>query len=270
MTSLGEVAAQVLDAEGGDIIAVFSSSLYLQGNNGLCCIGNDTIPNGPVNAVTTLDHFNTMISAGSHWHYSDQCLTLADTLQIDTKHAAHWCAETPSITDIDHNRINEIATQIERVLFTQPPLSGSTVAAEINNKINHGEKQLANWVSSQESTTPDFIDELLGCGDGLTPGGDDLLLGAVVTLKHFGTEPVASKLADSIRQRAPARTNVISLAHLTAACDGQANELLTDLLCACTNGRETNHLPLISRLLNFGQSSGRYTLRGINTVLRQI
>ena len=126
------------------------------------------------------------------------------------------------------------------------------------------------WLTSNTATDPDFIADLLGCGDGLTPAGDDLLLGAVVTLRHFHAGHAASLLANSIKRLAATKTNLISQAHLSVACDGQANELLMNLLHACAEPTQLNLQPRIDQLLRYGHSSGHYTLRGVQVALTSI
>ena len=68
---------------------------------------------------------------------------------------------------------------------------------------------------------------LLGLGDGLTPLGDDVLAGLLVTFAAtppaeatHATEPLARLLADAVADEAPTRTTTLSAALLRNAADG--------------------------------------------------
>jgi hypothetical protein len=260
----------VLQQGSGQVVAVFQSSMYLQSAAGLCCIGAASLPQGPLNATTTLDGFNHLTTTGSHWRFVSNCIMLKPATVIDTANASHWSSPLVAESYPVAYNLKLAASTIEQALLRSSQSTGSAIAAAVNARINHSEQQLTAWLAGSAETGPDFIADLLGCGDGLTPAGDDLLLGAVVTLRYFHAEHTASVLANAINRLAATKTNLISQAHLSAAGDGQANELLMNLLHACAEPNQLNLQPFVKKLLHYGHSSGRYTLRGVLIALTSV
>gem|GEM_PF-4341144 len=254
ITSLGECALETLNDGSGKIVAVFNRSLYLKSNRSLCCIGSAQLPQGPLNAISTLQTMRGL-AAGDPWRFKNHHLALGDGIVLNTFNASIWKPELPDCHGIDHDRQQSIADLIEQALHREKPPSNTAVAKAINQRIDTCEQNLIHWVAMNNGTQPDFIVNLIGCGDGLTPAGDDLLIGAIMTLKYFSANRLATLLAESIMQCAPERTSLI-----------RANELLIDFFCSCMNDDTRVINSHIERLLNYGHSSGLYTLRGVKAV----
>jgi hypothetical protein len=77
----------------------------------------------------------------------------------------------------------------------------------------------------------DAVSRLLGRGPGLTPTGDDVLAGALVTLHALGS-PAAVPLARAVRALAPAATTAVSVGLLQFAAEGSCIPQLADLITA--------------------------------------
>lgn len=104
----------------------------------------------------------------------------------------------------------------------------------------------------------------VGLGQGLTPSGDDMLLGTMAALHMYAPE-LAPRLAQGIRPFL-GRTNDISRSYLELVLDGYA---ATPVIRAAGSlvGGGTGAVEL---LLNVGHSSGCDILEGILTAVRQI
>ncbi len=271
ITSLGEKSYNAIDDGHGEIIAVFRHSLYLQSHKhtsqkpALFCIGVRHLPKGPLNVVTTLDSF-TELKAGQQWHHQNNLLTLNECIALSTNNPPLWKQPCPCNQRPDQKQRIHTCEFIAGSMQETHNTAQSPVATAINRQLHLGELKLIEWLGDKSCSKPGFMCDLLGCGDGLTPAGDDFLLGAVMALHFLTIEPHASLLAESIVNKAPGRTNAISLAHLHAACEGQANELLMNFFSACIGSDEPELKACIEQLSNFGHSSGRYTLSGVKTV----
>ncbi len=112
---------------------------------------------------------------------------------------------------------------------------------------------------------------LLGLGNGLTPAGDDILIGFLAglrsvsrfdrTLENFGVS-----VGRSIAALAPSRTSTISRIFLLHAAQGLFSENVVDLIRAVLNNEPCSCLSATAeRLCRFGASSGIDTLTGIVT-----
>jgi hypothetical protein len=104
------------------------------------------------------------------------------------------------------------------------------------------------------------VARLLGRGPGLTPTGDDVLAGTLVTLRALGS-PAAAPLAAAVLAHAPDATTTVSAALLRHAADGQCIPQLADLLTAIGVGQG---LPSAAgALLAVGHCSGAGLLHGV-------
>lgn len=105
---------------------------------------------------------------------------------------------------------------------------------------------------------PDPLDvaHLLGRGPGLTPLGDDILAGALVTLHALGS-PRFTPLAAAVRATAPGRTTFVSEALLHHAARGECVPELNAVLTGTDPG------PAVEALLRVGASSGAGLARGV-------
>ncbi len=118
---------------------------------------------------------------------------------------------------------------------------------------------LNRWAGGAESL--DSCRDLIGLGPGLTPSCDDALGGAAIALRAFGHATRADELAAFIREYAPGRTSDISLAHLTAAADGEGAAAFHDALRDLVTGGD------FAMLDRIGASSGWDAMDGTVAVL---
>jgi hypothetical protein len=115
------------------------------------------------------------------------------------------------------------------------------------------ETALAGLVDALATGAPlaAHVRRLLGRGPGLTPLGDDVLAGALVTLVALGA-PAATRLGAAVTREAPRRTTFVSAALLHHAARGECVPELTDVLA----GGDPEPL------LRVGHTSGTGLLRG--------
>ncbi|HEY3006735.1 MAG TPA: DUF2877 domain-containing protein [Micromonosporaceae bacterium] len=107
------------------------------------------------------------------------------------------------------------------------------------------------------------VARLLGRGPGLTPTGDDVLAGALVTLSAFAPR-AAAPLAAAVTESAPAATTAVSAALLRHAARGECIPELADLLAAVAGGRDTGGLARAAgALLAVGHCSGAGLVHGV-------
>ncbi|WP_310962542.1 oxamate carbamoyltransferase subunit AllH family protein [Nocardioides terrisoli] len=107
---------------------------------------------------------------------------------------------------------------------------------------------------------PDSVGSLLGRGSGLTPLGDDVLSGWLVTARcvgHPGLESVAGRIGQLAR-----RTTTLSAELLRCACDGEAPPPLRIVLAALAAGDRAALARAIDGLRAVGHTSGTGLLLG--------
>ena len=110
------------------------------------------------------------------------------------------------------------------------------------------------------------VARLLGRGPGLTPTGDDVLAGALVTLNALGS-PIGAPLAAAVTAAAADATTTVSTGLLRHAAAGECIPQLADVLDAVSHGGEDPAAGALPRaagaLLAVGHCSGAGLLHGV-------
>lgn len=110
---------------------------------------------------------------------------------------------------------------------------------------------------------PAAVRALVGRGSGLTPVGDDVLAGWLVTCHATGTD--AAPVADAVRVLAAERTTVVSAALLGHAADGESIPQLRTALLSLRTG--VGVAPALDDLLAVGHTSGSGLALGVGLAL---
>ncbi len=118
------------------------------------------------------------------------------------------------------------------------------------------------------SSISQSLQEFIGLGGGLTPSGDDFVLGYLLSMKRWGTEfhlaNGVKRITQSVLPAAYQSTNSLSANLIECACLGLSDERLI----AAVDFLATGALPLAtvsSGLLSWGNSSGADALMGMIT-----
>jgi hypothetical protein len=118
----------------------------------------------------------------------------------------------------------------------------------------------------QQSLWEQGVRSLAGLGQGLTPAGDDFILGAIYALRVVFPHEQAERIAQSICELATHRTSYLSAAYLKAACKGEAVELWHQLLDALTCCDENVNNGIL-QFRDVGHTSGFDALAGFVCIL---
>lgn len=103
---------------------------------------------------------------------------------------------------------------------------------------------------------------LAGLGPGLTPSGDDFLIGVVFGIQSGLPPSLAKTLASTISRASGGRTNKISGAWLAAAVEGQAVQAWHDLVKSILSADVVRVDRACQELLGVGHTSGADALAG--------
>lgn len=106
--------------------------------------------------------------------------------------------------------------------------------------------------------------KLAGLGIGLTPAGDDFLMGAMYAAWMIHPQEVTTKITEEITNVAVPLTTSLSGAWLKSAAKGEAGELWHEFFDALIEG-ENIYLPM-SKILSVGETSGSDALAGFLAV----
>jgi Protein of unknown function (DUF2877) len=111
-------------------------------------------------------------------------------------------------------------------------------------------------------TVDDLVHGLVGLGAGLTPAGDDVLCGVLLTLRATGRVRDTERLAAAVGATLH-RTTSISASLLDAAVRGFATPAVTDLVRAVARGDRDAVRTLLPAVLAVGHSSGADLVAGV-------
>jgi hypothetical protein len=213
-------------------------------------------------------------------HAVDQGFIIGNRLHVATASARVWRA--PIVEWSEETLIRGLAA-LDSLCFDRAPIAGLSRIVWPRSSADHGSFELraaipvvasvADWLQralelDARELPPGGITKLVGLGPGLTPSGDDFLVGMLVVLSLVGRLDLVAAVGQVIRPVLAEGTGPISCLHLAAALDGESSERLHAMVNAVLAG---DHDVLNSRLVSIsqvGHCSGWDTLAGVVTVLR--
>lgn len=279
---VGPRAALAMGSDGeGRVAAVFDRSFYLALAGGWVCVGGPGLGDGPLNAVLTRRMPKSWpalgVVAGLPAHLDSSCLHLHPGLALGFEYTHTWTPPAPPAPE--PVRICAGRRALARALTCCDP-PGEGLASQVFARRARGDLQCAvaplrsleSWLAGcfgarHRPADPRGMEALLGLGPGLTPSGDDLLGGALITLRAIDAY-AAGRLAAALRPHLATRTTPISAAHLEAAMAGWGCDRFHALLGKVLAGDAAAVPACAHALARVGHCSGWDMLAGLDIVLR--
>ena len=280
---MGRSARRALGAGHGSVLAGFASAVYIESAAGIACLVPPSAPRGPLNVVLPSFKPATPELPGAAWR------TDGSTLAIDghgtfpiPAHSEwhpprlHFAGPTAFFSGLASMRAALAARAIrgEVLVHTLRPISGHPAIRAPRIAFRPGTfdayfaraiPALARWLddalTGRGASIPGPVADLLGTGRGLTPAGDDCIVGVLVALGVLGERRVAASVADVVARHAAQRTSRLSAAHLAAACAGEAIEPVHAAIAAIAGNGSPG--PVLDALEGFGHGSGFDALAGV-------
>ena len=270
-------------------LAVFRHSCYLQTpDQSIVCLLDDLNVPGPLHVLCRLPgNFDWMahLQPGQQSIVSDTGILLNRLFFFYSRSTSIW--QPPRLVTPDPDTLHTALRCLQTYLaagrppakraaqesglgvFILPLLHGTLAefipTTPVAAAASDGIQVLRSWLyagAASDWIAPDCVIRLLGLGPGLTPSGDDFLAGLWVGLHALGWHAAASQLAAQLIPLASAYTNLISLAHLRCAAQGQAAAPLHILLQVLSNAPAA--VPeAVDALTALGHNSGWDSLAGI-------
>ncbi|HEV8353475.1 MAG TPA: DUF2877 domain-containing protein [bacterium] len=252
------VAALLQQPRRGTVLATFARSAYLDVEDSIVAIVAEDLLNGPLNVV--LPESSTppfeRLTVGGPVTASEETLRVDAWPSIALHRATRW---DPRITPWT-------MTQMMNVMRHVDVLMGTTLATTSTEHLMHRRMQqaLAGLRSGLRMRSPVEVQtaagDLAGLGAGLTPSGDDVLVGALVALAALPDDH--TDLREAIRSATAGRTTRISAAYLQAAAGGDASEAWQRLLAALAGDAPDDVIATGRHMLTYGETSGADMLTG--------
>jgi hypothetical protein len=253
LVACGRIAHRTLEAAPrGIVCAAFQRSCYVEfTDRRVICLGDSSIGCGPLNA-----HVDGFVPP-----------RVGEVLVLSADGATIW---PPFARD---GRAGWAALDALRTVARERlPIEGlgGLVGSVSNPLIEHARPALDaldRWLDG--GALDRDAEALIGLGPGLTPSGDDYLGGLLIALHTCGRSAQANALWAWLGARVPARTSLISAAHLAAAAEGEGHGLLHACLGALVEGKTTGWRERLDRLATLGHCSGWDGLAGVLAVMQR-
>lgn len=182
----------------------------------------------------------------------DWCILLSE--------ASIWDASLPELTGLELTPA--IAALLQACCPWPAPAANTPLSRMISEALRTGALALNEALVRGVDLAPPAR-QLAGLGQGLTPAGDDYLLGAMAALWLLGQRGRAALIAQS----AAPLTTALGAAFLRAAAQGQFAEAWQQLARALSLQSEPACREAIATIAASGASSGRDALAGFATSL---
>ncbi len=217
-------------------------------------IVNTEIGNGPFNLVIEDDIlFSRYLGVESSISIIHNQINLAD-LSINTGNTRFWNSR-PDWKRL-HDKKEKIADRLERFPIPAPQFPNS-LARSFSSAL----------ADADRLTTKNIASKLAGLGEGLTPAGDDFMMGALHASWIVHPPEIASALAREIVETAPALTTSLSAAWLRSAGKGEAGILWHNFFNALITDDPQAIEIQIAKLLSIGHTSGADAFAGFMSTL---
>lgn len=261
-------------------MAVFERSAYLELRGRIVAVASAGLEQGPLSICLEREISMRGIAAGAAAELSRGLLRV-DGIEIDLRDAAIWNprlpraeAATPRAREVvrEETLAGAPSESIAGTVLGSPGAGGppaGALAAALADSLLPGLSSIARLIAASgdgkatADATTAVSTKIAGLGPGLTPSGDDLLIG----IAHALTVLPCVQAQEGLRMRdlligaAIPRTSRISAAYLEAARVGCAAVPWHALLHAL-RGPEDGLRRAVRRLLRVGETSGADALAG--------
>jgi hypothetical protein len=266
-----------------NVEAVFERSFYLRCGDEFICVGEPDIGNGPLTLIGNLGRLsNLALWPGHSATVCDRHIVIGSSIRLTLDQSESWrsppwpirpspirlidtCAALARRAAIDAPE-EGLARHVAAVPETsrrQPPL-----ARIARPRIANFERWLSGALDARHSGVMAFeeaIQGLMGLGPGLTPSGDDFLVGALALLDAIDERHAHAALARAIIDTLPGSTAPLSACFLRAAAAAYVGENLHRAVSSIIAGDVD---AAVAAVENIGHSSGWDMMAGITTTLR--
>ena len=274
--SIDRQLLEMLQGEGlsGRVHSAFDRVINIECERGdLCTLACRDLDDAPSTAILDLTGFRaTGIAAGDPVAGIGEELRVGDCLVIVPPTALRWDCVLPDYPDEDgplRANLRALQRHLAHLGATGGMLAPRLPTGEFEAAVAELLEQRAVALQSALAVA-DFASArrhatgMLGLGPGLTPSGDDFLVGLFAVLNVAGS-PCHGWLGGGTELLATAArsTHAISLAALTEAAHGRVRESIATLIEHLMYGAPERLVAPLQRVLAIGSTSGADIVAGI-------
>jgi hypothetical protein len=275
------------ESDRAEIAAVFERSVYLRATDMFLCIGTPAIGNGPITMIGDFGPSNHLadlgLSPGLPVSISERSIAIGGSIRFTFEQCELWrpsgwpLPQTyPQLTDACDDLVRLARAEAPAEGFAQVYRSrergtDETPLARIARaRVARFQSWLCDTLETDYIETTASVDAtrgLIGLGPGLTPSGDDFLVGALAVLDALAERKALAALAHAIAAAPRGLTSPLSGYLLRAAAAGHVGEPLCRAVSAVISGMAGT---AVAAIRNIGHSSGWDMLVGVMSALRVV
>ena len=266
-----------------NVEAVFERCFYLRCGDEFICVGAPDIGNGPLTLIGNLGRLSDFaLQPGRSAAVCDRHIAIGHSIRLILDQTESWHPPAWPICLSSARLIDTCAALARRAAFDAPKeglarhVSGTPETARhqpplarvAHPRIAVFERWLSGALDARHARVMAFeeaIQGLIGLGPGLTPSGDDFLVGALALLDAIGERHAHIALARAVTDALPGLTAPLSACFLRAAAAGQVGEALHRAVSSVITGDIDSAVAAAGTI---GHSSGWDMMAGIMTTLR--
>jgi hypothetical protein len=251
---------RMISAGTGEVVSIHREAVNLRLDHelvALTCVGLGGLPNG-IQVEASFDPIRLGLEPGLAVRTGEASgLVIEGRLRIDLAGTPRWSPRIRALATAPRDLRHRLALANAAIAANGPNglhglVDARDRAAELALALASGDREAAIGAGRR----------LVGLGAGLTPAGDDLLVGLSSALARLGdpwAQPLAAGWASATRD---GTTPVAAAFHLHAA-RGEYSERLHDVLAAILLGRPDSIGAAVTRASAWGATSGRDARLGI-------
>lgn len=265
-----------------EVAAAFARSFYLRSGDLFVCVGEPAIRNGPLTLIADMRTARLGLHPGQPARIAENRITIgAVTLmceRCEPWHPPRWPqAAAPSLLARARMAVaHRAATQAPAEGFGRAIAQAKEPDDAFARIARRRLARLRSWLAASivardapATALADSVRELAGLGPGLTPSGDDVLVGALALLdaladRHAGACAMRANLARAVSHIPPGLTSPLSRCFLRVAAAGHVGECLHAAVSSCLTADPD---AAVAAIRDIGHSSGWDMMAGIVTAL---
>ena len=263
------------------VLHVFQDACNLIAEDGeIISLVKPTIGDGPFNIILDPLEFSDHISAESAVSFDNRQIRIG-ALEIALTPAQVWeprfdwksFRDKKDSLSLSAGALGEVLVKVAPVdSFVQLIHPRESAVREIEAQILLSAQEPARLIvqgllRGDEELCRTSARKLAGLGAGLTPDGDDFMMGCILALWGCWAGEGVEQVASWVSLEADLRTTTLAAAWLRAASRGECSERWHDLLQAILRENEEKIRSAAQAIIQQGHSSGASALAGFTAVL---
>lgn len=252
----------------GYVHSIFDRTVNMQcrTNDELYTIANRQVDNAPNTLITDRGSFSNMgLVVGDRVYAEHDRLYVGKAFVLTLRDVHVWRSKLPSYPD-DEGILSSNAAAAASFIEIHGKAGGMKRSAETVNPFDQEMERLLRERSTgllealskgEASLASHYAIQLIGLGPGLTPSGDDFLVG-LFTVMNLTNGPLFQicHVCEQVVAASADRSNPISYMALKKAASGQVRESIGEFMHHMIHGSKTEVISSLSRVLDIGSTSG--------------